>query len=404
MKLRRGIGHSVRALFAHKLRAALAILGVAIGVAAVLVTSALAKGVEHALLRNLETMGTNLLVVKPLPLKRLVARREVRGLATTLTLEDFELMRTLALVTQVAPGIDGGALVKAGNLALGTTVRGTTPEFLQVRQFTLRAGRFIDDDDNAASGRVAVLGAHVADGLFPDGSAVGQTIRIRDIPFDVIGILEAKGVLADGDQDSQIVVPVRTALRRVFNASWLTAVFVGVANPESLDAVESELTALLGQRHRPTSDGGPDFAVQNPTKSVTAQKRTADSLALATTLLAALGLLVGGAGILALMLLSVSERTSEIGLRMAIGARPRDIVLQFLIEAVCLAMGGWIGGVAVGGLAGTAIAISTQWNLEPPIDIIAASFALAVATGLGFGVLPAQRAARVPPIQALLVK
>ena len=404
MKVGRSIGLSVHALFAHKLRAALAMSGVAIGVAAVLVTSSLAKGAERALIGNLASMGTNLLIVKPVPVRRLVARKEVAGLATSLTLDDYEAMTRLGHVSEAAPGIDGPARAKAGNRTVATTVRGTTTAFLHVRQFTLRAGRFLDADDNNGARRVAVLGSRVAENLFPAADAIGQPIRIRGVPFDVIGVLEARGVLADGDQDNQIVVPVRTALRRLFNITWLSEVFIGVESTAHLNSLQSELKALLVARHSPDARGEPDFAIQDPARPLSAQKRTADSLAFVTTLLASLGLLVGGAGILALMLLSVKERTSEIGLRMAVGARPRDIVVQFLIEATCLALGGWIAGVAVGALAGTAIAIGTQWALDAPLDVLAASLAMAVAIGLGFGVFPARRAAMVPPIQALLVK
>jgi putative ABC transport system permease protein len=313
-------------------------------------------------------------------------------------------MTRLGLVTEAAPGIDGLARAKFGTHTVVTTVRGTTTAFLHVRQFTLRAGRFLDADDNEGARRVAVLGARVADNLFPGSDALDQPIRIRGIPFDVIGVLEARGVMADGDQDNQIVVPVRTALRRLFNVTSLSAVFVGVESSAHLDRLQSEITTLLLTRHRLDARGEPDFAIQDPAKPLAAQKRIADSLSLVTTLLASLGLFVGGAGILALMLLSVKERTSEIGLRIAIGATPRDIIVQFLIEAACLALGGWMAGVAVGAFAGTAIAIGTQWTLAVPLDVFFASLAMAVTMGLGFGAFPARKAARVPPIRALLMK
>ncbi|HYU34491.1 MAG TPA: ABC transporter permease [Thermoanaerobaculia bacterium] len=403
MKLGRNLGSSVKALLAHRLRVTLALSSVAMGVAGVLLTGALGKGAESEILRDLDAMGTDLLVVRPATVKRLVARKTVQGLVTSLKIEDAEAIAELALAGEAVPGADGTLKVKAGSGALVTTVLGTTPAFPGVRRFRVRGGRFFDAEDDRGARRVAVLGARVEERLFPGEDPVGRSIRIRGVPYEVIGTLEAKGVQADGsDEDNQIIVPLRTALRRIFNVTWLSTVFVRVSDPRRMDEAEAGIGALLRERHRLGRNGKPDdFAVQNKTRFLAAQKETAESLTLLTTGLAALALLVGGAGILALMLLSVRERTGEIGLRMAVGARPRDILVQFLAEATVLALGGWFAGVAAGALGAGAVALGTEWKIGLPLPALLASLAMAAATGLGFGAFPARKASLLPPIQAL---
>jgi putative ABC transport system permease protein len=372
-------------------------------VASVLLTSAIGKGAESEVLRGIEAMGTNLLVVRPATAKRLVARKAVQGMVTSLEVADSDAIAELELVDEAIPGTEGALRVKAGNGAMVTTVLGTTPAFPRVRRFRLRAGRFFDTADEKAARRVAVLGARVEERLFQDEDPVGQWIRIRDVPFTVVGVLEAKGVLADGsDEDNQIVIPMRTALRRVFNTTWLSTVFVSVRDPHRMDEAQADIGELLRERHRLARSGKPDdFAVQNKAKFLAAQKEAAESLTLLTAGLSAVALFVGGTGILALMLLSVKERTGEIGLRMAVGARPRDILVQFLAEATALALGGWLAGVAAGALGAGAVAFGTNWKVGMPLEAFVASLAMAGATGLGFGAFPARKASLLPPIQAL---
>jgi putative ABC transport system permease protein len=404
MRLRRRLGSSLRPLLVHKVRTGLALSGVAVGVSAVVLSSAIGRGAQDEMVRSIESMGTNLLIVKPTPVKRLVARQAVSGFATTLDVEDYEAIAALALVADAAPAVEGNAAVKAGTLAMKTTVRGTTPVFPSVRRFRIAAGRFFDMEDTRAMRRVAVLGARVSDTLFEGRQPVGQEIRIRGVPFEVIGVLQAKGTTADGaDQDNQILVPVRTASRRIFNSTWLTTVYVSVSEPERMSDAEAEIQRLLRTRHQRGLDTRTDdFAIQNTAKIRSVQQEMTESLSLFAAGLAAIALLVGGIGILALMLLSVRERTSEIGLRMAVGAQPRDILIQFLVEATVLALGGWASGVVLGGVAALAVAVGTSWALGVPGMALLVSFGMAVITGLGFGALPARSAARIPPIQALL--
>jgi putative ABC transport system permease protein len=214
-------------------------------------------------------------------------------------------------------------------------------------------------------------------------------------------VLAAKGNVAGGDEDNQIVVPIRTALRRLFNATWLTTIFVNVDDSRRMADAEQEIAAVLRDRHQLELDEPSDFEVQNATTFLALQQETAATLRQLTTGVAAVALVVGGTGILALMLLSVKERTDEIGLRMAVGAQPRDILVQFLFEATVLALGGWISGIVLGLTGSTAVAMSTSWKVAVPWSMLLLSLGMAMTIGLGFGAFPARRASLIPPIQAL---
>jgi putative ABC transport system permease protein len=400
MKVRRSIGPSLKALSVHRVRAALALSSVAAGVAAIVVTSAVGTGAEADIRRQIERIGANLLVVRPAPVKRVVARKDVKGIVTTLRLEDFDAIAALKPVSEAIPGIEAPLKVKAGASAMTTKVLGTAPDFPGVRRFQIASGRFFDAEDDRTARRVAVLGARVADALFNE-NPLGQPIRVRGIPFEVIGVLAPKGAVAGADEDNQILVPIRTALRRVFNVTSLNTIFVTVNDSRGMADAEREISAVLRERHRVAPDEQPDFEVQNATTFLTLQQETAQALRRLTTGVAAIALAVGGTGILALMLLSVRERTGEIGLRMAVGAQPRDILVQFLFEATLLAMGGWTGGILVGMAGATAVALSTTWTIGVPWEALLVSVGMAMTIGLGFGAFPALRASLIPPIQAL---
>jgi len=403
MRLQRSIKLSLRALFSHKVRTVLALSSISIGVAAVLVTSALGAGAERSVSRSIERVGTNLLVVRPVAVQRFAGRKELKGTVTTLDVEDYRAIDMLPQVARAAPAIEGLVRVKSGATSTQTTLRGTTEAFPAVRRFTVAAGRFFDADDDRLSRRVVVLGSRVATTLF-DGDPVGREVSIRGLPFDVIGVLAPKGVVADGDEDNQVVVPMRTALRRVFNADWLNAVFVSATDAQATGATEAQIGELLGQRHRPGRDGQPDFEIQNTARLFGLQQRAADSLSKLSTGIAGISLVVGGVGIMGLMLLSVKERTSEIGLRRAVGATPRDVLVQFLLEASALAFGGWALGILLGGAGAAALKAFTQWQIAPPAQAIAASFGMAVIIGLGFGAIPARKASVIPPVRALVFR
>lgn len=406
MNLARAARTSLQALSSHKARAALALASIAVGVAAVVLTSAISAGVQREVTQQMQSMGSNLLIVRPAQVRRLVARREVRGVVTSLKLNDYESITELMSVALAAPGVEAPARVKADENVVATRVLGTTPAYLSVRQFRLSAGRFFDARENELAGRVAVLGSRVSAALFAEEGAVGQEVRVRGVPFQVVGVLESKGALADGsDEDNQVIVPVRTALRRVLNSTWLNAVYVSVHDPQEMNAAADEIQQLLRERHRLSERARPDdFAIQNTARTMELQRRSVDSLNLFATGLGGIALLIGGSGILALMLLSVKERTAEIGLRMAVGATRSDILLQFLLEASLLAFGGWATGLALSALAAIVVVYATSWQVAVPLAALLISLVMVAVIGLGFGAWPARRAARMQPITALAMR
>jgi putative ABC transport system permease protein len=399
---RRAIRLSLRALQAHPLRTALALAGVGVGSAGILLTSAVGAGAEARVREGIEAAGSRLLVVRPAQAKRSAARRGVRGLMRTLRPDDARAIAALPGALEVAPGVDGGARVKAGQGSMAASVAGTVAALARLRNLRIAEGRFLDEADDLELRRVAVLGARVARTLYPDGGAVGRDVRVRGLPFEVVGVLHARGIEADGsDQDGNVFVPARTALRRLFNTTSLTAVFVAVGDPAGMRAVEGSVRDLLRERHGLAYGAPDDFEIQDQVRLLAIQRDAVAGLTLLTAGLAGVAMLVGGAGILALMFLSVKERAGEIGLRMAVGARPRDVLAQFLGEATLLAVGGWAGGAVVALAGGFALAAGTGWPLAFPVEAALGSFGTALATGLAGGAAPARQASLLPPVRAL---
>jgi putative ABC transport system permease protein len=397
MRYRRSVRPALRAVLADRLRSALALACVAAGVTAVVFASAVGEGAKAEVLRSLEAMGADLLVVRPAPVRKHVARPQVRGVATSLVREDGEAIAELARVERAVPARSASLRVRADGGSMSATVIGTTPDYPAVRRYALAAGQCFAAHDDREARRVAVLGARIAAGLFAGEDPTGRTILVGGQPFEVCGVFQAKGAADGADEDRQVVIPLRTALRRVFNSAWLDTVFVAVRDPEESGRAETDVAELLRERHRRSDD----FAVQDRTKALSARRETAAFLGRLTAGLGAATLLGGGTGILALMLLAVKERTREIGLRMALGATPGDVFLQFLTEASLLAFGGWLAGAALGGLGAAVLARATGWSVAVPVAALAASLVMAAAIGLGFGSLPARRASFVPPIRAL---
>ena len=402
MKLRRRFSSSLRSLVVYRLRTILALSGVAIGVAAVIVSRAVGDGAQKEMTRTIESMGTNLLVIKPIQVKRPVFRPRFSGLATTLTPGDLDHISALPLIASAAPALEGKVRVKFGGRGTIGTLRGTTPLFLPVRNFVIADGRMFDSGDESEASRVVVLGARVNRELGKGKNLTGQVVRIGAVPFDVIGVLQEKGTTPDGaNEDDQILVPLGTALRRVFNEHWLTAVYASVTEPDKMNQAEAQIEAALRQQHR-CKAGADDFAVQATAKVRVFQQEMTASLSSYATWLAGIALLIGGFGIMALMFISVRERTGEIGLRIAVGAEPRDILLQFLLESGALALAGWFAGCAIGGMGAVGVAVGSSLPLVLPAPAVLLSFVTTIVIGLVFGVLPARAAAKIPPIQALL--
>lgn len=403
MKVLRALETSVKGLFAHKVKAALAVASIAAGVAAVIVTGSMGTGARERVTQETEAMGTNLLVVRPNEVGVSVAHSGISGVVTTLTPDDARAIARLPPVADAVPGFEKLETARAGDRAVSAMILGTTTPYLDVCRFRLRFGRFVTAKDNAASLRVAVLGARINAMLFDGQNSVGRRILVDDIPFQVAGVLNAKGVLADGsDEDDQIVIPIRTALRRVFNKTWLNPIFVSVRDVASMAEAQREIAALLRERHELRQrHEGDDFSIQDKTQVLATQRNLARTLTLLTMGLAAASLFVGGAGVLALMFMSVKERTTEIGLRIAVGARSKDILVQFLLESLGLSTGGWLVGAALGTAAAVLVARTTSWSVAISPRLLLTTLGVMAGTGLVFGAFPARKAARMTPITAL---
>jgi putative ABC transport system permease protein len=404
MKIYRSIKLSRHALLAHKVRTFLALVGITIGVAAVIIMIAIGNGAQSAVLRQIEAMGTNLLVVSAGKLETFVGRERQVGNVTTLKLADAQtLLDECPLLALAAPTQDRTLRIRYENYSTMTTVLGTTSDYLEIRNFKLRNGRLYTEEENKAALRVAVLGSQVVDDIMEGEDPIGEIVRVRNIPFEVIGTLEPKGVSADGaNEDNKILIPINTALRRVFNIDYIKNIQVRVQKREWMVAAAREIQDLLRERHRlDRLDKPDDFTIQNQVIALRAEERTSESFTILIMGIAAISLFVGGIGILAIMLMAVRERTNEIGLRMATGARPRDILVQFLSEATLLGMMGGLTGAALGIAGSWGLGLWTAWETAVSTDSIVFSLVFALTVGLFFGVYPARRASLLDPIEAL---
>jgi putative ABC transport system permease protein len=405
MRLGRNLRLSARALLRHRVRTALALSGTAVGVGAVLVMAAVGEGAEAEVLREIDALGKNLLVVSAADAARVPWRGRTEPKVTTLTEEDARaLLAGAPAVARVAPAQDRQRRVKHGQISTGTKVLGTTPDYEEIRNFRVVQGRYFTEEENRLAARVVVLGQRVRELLFSEEDALGKTLRIGRVPFLIIGVLESKGATVDGlsEEDNQVVIPLRTALRRVFNLDHLKMVYVQVRDGEDLSAAEAQIAEVLRARHRIAPLGRTDdFAIQNQRLILTARMETVESFNRMILGLGSVALLVGGIGILSIMLLSVRERRNEVGLRVAVGARRRDILVQFLMEALALGILGGLVGVLAGLAVAWGVGRSTEWNTVINGTALLVGLASALVVGTVFGVLPAHRAAAMDPIAAL---
>ncbi len=406
MKWVRNVALSRKALWRHKARTILALTGTAVGVAAVLAMVAIGEGAERDVVGRVQAMGRNMLVVNAAQPERRGGRVNVRGATVeTLTLSDAAaIAEESGFVVRVAPSMDDPKQITYLDRSTGATVRGTTPEYELIRAFPTSTGRFFTAEENRAGLRVAVLGSLIAERLFLDTDPVGQVVRIGRVPFEIVGVLITKGMSVDGaaQEDNQVIIPINTALRRVFNVNYLKMIYLEVTNAALMDEAEDEVAAILRERHRLARYGRPDdFRIQNQRVVMKAELATVASFRTMITGMGAVALVVGGVGILSIMLLSVRERRSEIGLRVAVGARRRDVWLQFLIEAVVLGGAGGLLGLMLGLGSSWVVSASTEWTAVVTPTSIAIAVASALTVGVVFGVYPAFRAASWDPIDAL---
>ncbi len=393
-----------QAMGANRMRSFLTMLGMVIGVGAVILMLAVGQGAQREVEASIASMGSNLFII----LSGSTTSGGLRmggGAAPTLTMADAAAIEELPSVAAVAPSAPGTAQLVYGPNNWSTQVIGTTPAFLKVRDWILAAGFPFMDSDVRSATRVALLGQTVVRNLFGDEEAVGKTIRINNSPYVVLGVLAGKGQSLDGrDQDDTVVIPVTTAQRKLFGTRFAGTVrFMSVQaeSAEAMPAVEVAINALLRQRHRIREGADDDFTVRNLTALANTAAETARIMSLMLGAIASVSLVVGGIGIMNIMLVSVTERTREIGIRMAIGARGRDILLQFLLEAIIISVIGCLIGMLVG--VGGALLVTRLSEMAVVITAssIFLAFAVAAAVGIFFGWYPARKAANMKPIDAL---
>ena len=401
---------ALRGLSANRMRSALTMLGMIIGVGAVITLMSVGKGAEAMVTSRIQGMGTNLLFVRPGAAQE-GGVRAAAGSRPTLTYEDgLAIAEECTACALVAPEMMSGGQVTAGPLNVNTRIIGTAPEYEEVRNFRVEEGEFLNRQHMEARSLVAVLGRNVANDLFPDGNAVGQPIRINQVNFRVIGVLESKGSQGMGNQDDMLLLPLTTLQQRLFRQRTIQGgLSVGSINvqlvdgaKETKDLAAEQIGNLLRERHRVFQD---DFTIGSQEELLAAASQIIGIMTLLLGSIAGISLVVGGIGIMNIMLVSVTERTREIGIRKAIGAKRRDILSQFLIESAVVSIVGGLTGILLGlGLSQVLSRVSLgDQNLQSVVtpDAVALAFGVSAAIGLFFGIYPATRAARLNPIDAL---
>ncbi len=396
---------ALRALMVNKMRSALTMLGIIIGVSAVIAMIAIGSGAKQRIAEQIASMGSNLLMVMS-GSSTSGGFRGGAGTVPTLTVDDAKAIQTeIPAVKFVSPSITGVAQVVYGNQNWSTVINGAAPEILEIRGWLLSSGRPFTQQESDGAAKVCLLGKTVVENLFGGIDPIGQIVRIKKIPFVVVGVLFPKGQTTWGqDQDDIIFVPLTAAQKRLFGMAFpgmVRSIAVQAWGPEKVKEAERQITDLLKQRHRIQPNQDNDFSVRNLTEVMSSAEQSADVMSLLLGAIASISLIVGGIGIMNIMLVSVTERTREIGIRIAVGAKGRDILLQFLIESLVLSLMGGILGIGIG-MVGTLILSSfTKWPTLFSIESILLAFLFAGSVGVFFGFYPARKASLLNPIEAL---
>lgn len=399
------LGEAWHAMGANRLRTFLTMLGMVIGVGAVVLMMAIGQGAEAAVKRSISAMGSNLFVVLSGP-PTASGARSATGNAPSLNVKDANAITDLDGVVGVAPVTMGKAQIVFGSNNWNTDIIGTTPSYLEIRGWNLSDGYAFSESDMRSATRVALVGKTIVQNIFGDDiDPVGKTIRIKQSPFVVLGVLDSKGQTLDGrDQDDTIIVPLTTAQRKLFGNQLpgsVRQIIVQAESDNTMAMVEEGLNSLLNQRHNIREGADSDFSVRNLTAIANSAAETTRTMSLLLGAIASVSLLVGGIGIMNIMLVSVTERTREIGIRMAIGARQRDILLQFLLEAIVISIVGCLIGIAIGIGGAMMVNMITKAEIIISANSVAIAFGVAASIGVFFGFYPARKAAMLNPIEAL---
>jgi putative ABC transport system permease protein len=398
---------ALQALKVNKLRSGLTMLGIIIGVAAVIVMIAVGSGAQARVKEQIAGLGSNLMILWAGSVTTAGVRGGT-GTAQTLVEDDaWAVMREIAEVQVAAPTQRGSGQIVWGNSNWLASIVGTTPEYFEARDWGLVSGRLFEAGEMSGAGKVAIIGQTVARELFGDGDPVDQIIRVRGVPFTVIGLLERKGQSMMGqDQDDIVIIPLTTARNKIFGAlqgriGRVSSIFIKTKDGADMKEAEDKVRDLLRQRHRLTGNTPDDFSLRNLTEILQAQEAASKIMAILLAAVASISLLVGGIGIMNIMLVSVTERTREIGLRLAVGARGKDILSQFLVEAITLSTIGGLIGILLGGLGTWLVAELAAWPVQLSVLSIVLAVGFSAVIGIFFGYYPARKASSMQPIQAL---
>ena len=393
---------ALKALAQNKLRTGLTMLGIIIGVAAVICVVAIGEGASASIEQAITNIGANMIWVEAGGVNRQGVRTGAFG-TKTLTLADYDAIKEqIHSVTNVTPQADTRVQVVYGNQNWGTTVRGVGPEYIAMKGWPVVRGGMYTENDVERANNVCVLGQTIVEQLFGSVEPLGETIRVKDQPCVVVGVLDVKGQSATGqDQDDQFLMPYTTVMKKIKGQVWIDDILMSATSASVVDEAEQDIAALLRQRHHIQAGKDDDFNLRHPTEIAEAVKQSTQTMEALLAAIASVSLLVGGIGIMNIMLVSVTERTREIGLRQAVGARGRDVLRQFLVEAVILSLIGGALGVVLGMIGARTMAESFQWPTRVSSNAIILAFVFSAAIGVFFGYYPARQAARLDPIEAL---
>ena len=391
-----------KALGRNKMRSSLTMLGIIIGVGAVIAMVGIGEGAKKMVNAQIASLGDNLLTVfsgshmsGPM--------RGGAGTVTSLTAEDAEAIRTsIPAVSKVSPSVRTGGQVVAGNLNWGTSIEGYGPDFVAIRSWPVVSGAMFTEQDVKGATKVCLLGKTTVDNLFPGQDPVGEIIRIKKLPFRVIGVLAPKGQNAFGrDQDDIVVVPYTTAQKKLMGITYIQSIMISAVDRKRMEEATTQITELLRRRHKILPGAEDDFTVRSQLDVASAVGSTSKIMTILLGVVASISLVVGGIGIMNIMLVSVTERTREIGIRMAVGAKGRDILVQFLVESMVLSLIGGIIGILFGLSAGKIVSMTAKWPVFTSPSAIAMAFGFAGFVGVFFGFYPARKASLLDPIEAL---